>query len=396
MTATPPKGYRFAGIHAGIKDDRDRADLALIESSTPATAVGVFTTNKVRAAPVRVCQARLPSRQIRGVVVNSGNANACTGAAGLRDAEAMTAAAAARLGCEAEQFLVCSTGVIGRLLPMPAVLSGIDRAAAALESGPEAARRAALAIMTTDTVPKLASATLEIGDERVTVFGMCKGAAMIGPNMATMLAFLLTDVQADETHLAPLLRRAVEPSFHSISVEGHTSTNDTVLLLANGASGVRLSEELVPRFGEALEQVATQLARKIVDDAEGATHVICIDVQGAPSDHDARRIAKTIADSPLVKTAIYGHDPNWGRICSAVGYSGIDFEETDLSLSVNGTPLYVRGQPTTFDPARESARMKANRETLLEVQLSLGTGRCRFFTSDLTVDYVRLNADYTT
>lgn len=396
MDIVVPQGYRFAGVHVGVKRDPAKLDLALVASSPPASGAGVFTTNRLSAAPVQACRRRLPAPGIHGIVINSGNANACTGDQGRDDAELMAALLAGHLHCSKDKVLVCSTGVIGRLLPMEKLTAGIPRAAEQLESGPEAITRAAQGILTTDSGVKITSREISLPSGTARILGFAKGAAMIGPMMATTLGFILTDAVASPTLLDSLLRRAIDKSFHCISVEGHTSTNDTVLILANGASGVIAPEESDSPFAEAVNAVAMDLAQMVARDAEGATHFVTIDVVGARTDADARKIAKAVADSPLVKTAIYGHDPNWGRICSAAGYAGVEFDEHNLSLSVNGTLLYDKGRPTAFDPATESARMKASRDTDLVLTLSLGPGKCRFWTCDLTVEYVRFNADYTT
>jgi glutamate N-acetyltransferase/amino-acid N-acetyltransferase len=381
------RGYRYAAVHCGVRPDRDRRDLALIVSDTPAAAAGVFTQNRVCAAPVVVCRERLPGADMRGVVVCAGNANACTGEQGLADARRMAALAADGVGCRPEQMLVASTGVIGRPLPMDAIAAGIPKAAAALTPAVNGLDAVAHAICTTDTRIKVASRLLD--DVRIT--GFAKGAAMIGPNMATMLAFVLTDAIIEPDTLQPLVRDAADRSFNCISVEGHTSTNDTLLVFANGASGRR-----VEGFGPALSAVCTDLAKAIAADAEGANHLVTIDVEGLPDDDSARRIAKTIADSPLVKTAIYGADPNWGRIVSAAGYAGVPFEERDVSLWLGDLPLYRDGAPLPFDAATASAYLKQNRDIAIRLKFAGGPGRCTFWTCDLTPEYIRLNADYTT
>lgn len=390
------RGFRYSGVACGIRSgEPDRLDLALVVSDSPATAAGVFTQNRVCAAPVRICRERLPTTEARGFVVCSGNANACTGQQGLADARRMTAVAAEGMGCRPEQMLVGSTGVIGRPLPMPKIVDGIGRAVKALESGPAALDRASRAIMTTDTHPKVATQTVSIQGTEVRLTGFAKGAAMIGPNMATLLAFVLTDASVAPNDLAVLTRRAGDASFNAISVEGHTSTNDTLLVLANG-TGERLAGDGLTRFGAALTQVCVDLAKAIASDAEGATHLIVLDVEGLRDDEEARRIARTVADSPLVKTAIFGADPNWGRIVSAAGYSGVVFEEEQLSLWMGDMLLYDAGTPRPFDPATASAYLKSNREIHLRLRFTLGSGRATFWTADLTYDYVRLNADYTT
>jgi glutamate N-acetyltransferase/amino-acid N-acetyltransferase len=390
-------GYRFAAVHCGVRPDRDRRDLALIVSDTPAAAAGVFTQNRVCAAPVVVCRERLPADDMRGVIVCAGNANACTGEKGLADARRMTELAAAAVGCRAEQMLVASTGVIGRQLPMDAIASGIPQAAAALTPAVQGLDAVAHAICTTDTRIKVASRAIEIDGGEVRVTGFAKGAAMIGPNLATMLAFVVTDAIVHFVDLRRVLRKAADRSFNCISVEGHTSTNDTVLLLANGASG-RSIEAVGARqqFAQALTEVCTDLARAIAADAEGANHLVTIDVEGMASNEDALRVAKAIADSPLVKAAIYGADPNWGRIVSAAGYAGVPFEERDVSLWLGDLPLYRDGAPLPFDAATASAYLKQNREITMRLRFGHGTGECTFWTCDLTPEYVRLNADYTT
>jgi glutamate N-acetyltransferase/amino-acid N-acetyltransferase len=397
------RGYRYAGLHCGIRPDRSRRDLALLISDVPASAAGVFTRNRVRAAPVRVCQERLPADDVRGIVVCSGNANACTGARGLADARRMTEVAAEALGCSARQLLVCSTGVIGRHLPLAAVEAGIRQGVP--ELGPAAAdlSAAAHAILTTDTRIKVSTQEIEIGGKAVRLTGLAKGAAMIGPNMATMLAFVLTDAAVRRVDLVSIAGRAAEQTFNCISVEGHTSTNDTLLLLANGSA--RLTEggrreyiqgENLARFAAAVTAVCGELARAIAADAEGASHFVTIEVEGLRDDREAFRVAKTVADSPLVKTAVCGGDPNWGRIVSAAGYAGVEFEEDQLSLYLGDLLLYQAGTPMPFDPAAASAYLRRERNIHMRLRFTLGGGHCTFWTCDLTQEYVRLNADYTT
>ena len=393
------KGFRYAGLHCGIRPDPDRRDLALIVSDVPAAAAGVFTQNRVRAAPVRICQERLPSGNVRGVVICSGNANACTGLRGLEDARTMTAVTARGLGCRPEQVLVCSTGVIGRPLPMPQVQSGILAATTLLADTPTAFDDLAHAILTTDTRTKTATREVEIDGTKVRLTGVAKGAAMIGPNMATMLAFVLSDAAVSSADLAALARRAAEQTFNCVSVEGHTSTNDTLLLLANGAARPGqppVRGEALVRFGSAATDVCGELARAIAADAEGATHLVTIEVEGLRDDREAYRVAKTIAESALVKTAIHGADPNWGRIVSAAGYAGVEFDEEHLSLWLGDLLLYHAGTPQPFDAATASAYLKREHHVHMRLRFTLGTGRCTFWTCDLTKEYIRLNAEYTT
>lgn len=387
--------YRFAGVRCGIRPDPDRLDLALVVSDRPASAAGVFTQNRVCAAPVQITRERVPSAQARGIVICSGNANACTGQRGLDDARRMTATAAEALGCNAEQILVCSTGVIGRHLPVACIEPGIRAAAKELQADAASFDRAARAILTTDTRTKVSSRLAVIDGQEVRLTGFAKGAAMIGPNLATMLAFVVTDAAIAPADLTDIARSAAHNTFNCISVEGHTSTNDTALLLANG-SGVPLKGAPLATFGGQVQEVFGDLARAIAADAEGANHLIRIEVEGLRSDTEARRVAKAVADSALVKTAIFGGDPNWGRIVSAAGYCGVVFEEKDLSLWLDDLLLYEAGAPMPFDAAAASAHIKKNRDIVLRLRFTLGPGRCTFWTCDLTYEYVRLNADYTT
>ena len=385
------RGYRFAGIVSGLRTEPGRRDLAVIVSDTPAAAAGVFTQNRVCAAPVQVSRDRLPRPDARAIVICSGNANACTGDQGLADARRMTELVATELGCPPEQVLVASTGVIGRPLPMPVLEAGVPKATREATTGRDAFSNAAHAILTTDTGIKIATRR----HPGFTVTGFAKGAAMIGPNMATMLGFVLTDAAVAPADLHRILKIAAEQSFNSISVEGHTSTNDTVLLLANG-SGPPLAGADLETFALEVRHVCIELARKIIIDAEGAEHLVTIEVEGCRTDGEAKQIAKTIAESALVKTAVFGADPNWGRVVSAAGYSGVAFEEKDLSLWMGDMPLYRSGAPLPFDASAASAYLKHNREVHFKLKFTLGSGRCTFYTSDLTTEYVRLNADYTT
>jgi glutamate N-acetyltransferase / amino-acid N-acetyltransferase len=396
---TLPRHYRYAAVHSGLRPDPKRFDLALVVSDVPAAAAGVFTQNRVCAAPVQVCRRRLPARDARGVVVCSGNANACTGQQGLDDACRMTAVAAEATGCRPEQMLVCSTGVIGRLLPMDKIEAGIRQAAMNLSAESGSLELAARAILTTDTVIKLSTRSLQLqkkeNDGEVRLTGFAKGAAMIGPNMATMLAFVLTDAAVAPDDLHAIAARAADATFNCISVEGHTSTNDSLLLFANG-QGAELTGGELARFETAVTEVCGELARALVADAEGASHLVKIDVDGLRTDAEARQVAAAVANSALVKTALFGGDPNWGRIVSAAGYAGVDFDEHQLSLWLGDTVLYEAGVPRPFDAAALSGFMRRNRDLHIRLQFTLGPGRCTFWTCDLTYDYVRLNAEYTT
>ena len=389
-----PRGYRFSGIHAGIKPDPTRLDLGLLVSDYPAAAVGLFTQNRVVAAPVQISQERVPTSDARGVVICSGNANACTSEQGKEDARRMTAVAAESIDCKPEQMLVCSTGVIGCHLPMHVIEPGIGNAAKNLSQDAKSFENLTQAILTTDTHAKVSSRAISVAGQEVRVTGFAKGAAMIGPNLATMLAFVFTDAAIAPAELTLIAKKAVDVSFHCISVEGHTSTNDSVLFFANGAADAHMSDPDSLRV--AATAVCADLARAIAADAEGANHLLTIEVEGLPSDGEAQQVAKTIADSPLVKTAIFGSDPNWGRFVSAAGYSGVDFQEQNLTLWLGEMLLYERGSPQPFDPGAAAVYLKDNREVYLRLQFHMGPGRCTFWTCDLTYDYVRLNAEYTT
>jgi len=392
-----PKGFRVAGAHAGLKRNPTREDISLVVSDLPATAAGVYTTNLVFAAPVAFDRARTPGTGFRVVAINSGNANACTGTRGLDDAAAMAGAAAAALAVPEAGVLVLSTGIIGEFLPLGKIKAGIEVVAGRLGTDADAVVTAARGMMTTDTRPKLSGSSFHAAGVAHTLFGMAKGAAMVGPRMATMLGVILTDAALAPADAQRLLGEATEQTFNCVSVDGHTSTNDTVLLLANGAAGgTPLTGKGLEAFGRALVDACEALAREIADDGEGATHVLRVEVSGCRTRDDARQIARTVADSPLVKTAIHGADPNWGRIVSAAGYSGVAFDPDKLVLRLNGTLLFEHGQPVPFDADRVSESIKAARETLIELAVHAGPASIRFYSSDLTAEYVHLNADYHT
>jgi glutamate N-acetyltransferase / amino-acid N-acetyltransferase len=392
-----PQGFRVAGVHCGVKPGTDRRDLALYVSDSPAASAGVFTTNLVNGAPVKLSRRRVGRATTRAVVMNSGNSNACTGERGLADAETMTAGVANLLGCAADDVLVCSTGVIGRFLPLDRIAAGLPTVHSALAASEQALDDAARAIMTTDTFPKVATRLVSLTGGAVRVTGVCKGAAMIAPNMATMLAVLLTDARMTPSQTDAAVRQAVGQSFNCISVDGHMSTSDTVLLLANGASGVEATTAADhAALQTAIDEVAAELARLIIADGEGADHEITIDITGLRTRDEAFRIAKSIAESPLVKTAIHGADPNWGRIISAAGYAGVPLVDANMTLHVNGFELYRDGAPLPFDTKAVSASLRDNRQVQIDLKFNLGDASVRFWTCDLTAEYVRLNADYTT
>lgn len=398
-TAKLPAGFRASGFTCGIKAS-GKPDLSLFVSDRPASAAGVFTTNRVCGAPVIVSKQRVPSTVARAVVINSGNSNAATGEPGIANAKTMTGAVAKEIGCSDDAVFVCSTGVIGVPLPMPVILGGIPKGVQLLGSSDQHLLDAATSMMTTDTFPKLTSVDVHVSGGTVRVSGVCKGAAMIAPNMATMLAVILTDATMTPDQCDAALRFGVDRTFNCISVDGHMSTSDTVLLLANGASGGSLNADDLVKVRDAVQQVCQTLATKIIRDAEGADHFITIDVNGLATRDQAFRMAREIADSALVKTAITGGDPNWGRIVSAAGYAGVDFDTAFLSLRINATEVYRAGTPVPFSAVELSSQLKSNRDVHLNLTLSggpcSGTESVRFWTSDLTQEYVRLNSEYTT
>jgi glutamate N-acetyltransferase/amino-acid N-acetyltransferase len=412
MSLRLPQGFRAAGVCSGVKRS-GKLDFSLVVSDRPAVGAGVYTKNLVCAAPVTLDRERTPSESIRLVAINSGVANACTGDQGIADARQMAAWAAEAVGAQAEQALVMSTGVIGSMLPMEKIQAGIRQAAAELGDDEKSLDNASRGIMTTDTVPKIRGREVSIGGVMTRVTGIAKGAAMIGPNMGTMLSLIMTDACLRMKDAQAALVDAMEESFHCISVDGHMSTNDTVLLLANGEAGhvgefLRNSQSAVSEklpylqdkalddFRATLFEVCEDLAQSIPADGEGATHLITVEVHGCRSRQDALQIGKTIADSPLVKTAIAGADPNWGRIVSAAGYAGVQFDPAKVSLHLNGLLLYERGAPVDFDADVVSKSIAGDRDTSIVLILEEGKSCARFWTTDLTAEYVRLNADYHT
>jgi glutamate N-acetyltransferase/amino-acid N-acetyltransferase len=392
---TDAAGFVAAAVPCDIRGKgNDRLDLALVYSAAPCTAAGVFTRNDVVAAPVRVCQEILRARApAHGFVANSGNANACTGLQGLADARAMAARAAFSVRAPTGSFFVASTGRIGRLLPLPRVLAGIDSAAAALAPSSVEGLRAAEAILTSDTRPKTATARFSWLGRTVTVGAMAKGAGMIQPNMATMLAFLCTDAAVPAALLQDCLRTAVSNTFNAITVDGDMSTNDTVLLLANGASGCDLGAapaEARVLFAQALHRVCDCLAEKMVGDGEKITKVVEILVHGAPDAAAAEKIARAVGNSLLVKSSWFGEDPNWGRLVDAAGYAGVGLVEEKLDLSYDDVPVLVGGAPREqfLEQWRATVRQPRFRVTF---DLHLGAGSYRLRATDLTEGYVNYN-----
>ena len=391
-----PIGIKFSGVKCGIKAS-GALDLAVISTDKNSVAAGVYTQNLVRAASIDWNVAITPTSEFRAVVINSGNANACTGEQGASDNQAMAAQVAQQIGATAEQVCVLSTGVIGHLLPMEKIPQGITQACSETDSTREKFELASRAIMTTDQGPKTVTRSVAIGDAEVQLASIAKGAGMIGPNMATMLAVVSTDAQLSPELAQQLLNKAANQSFNRISVEGHTSTNDALLLICSGDSGIEVNQPAqIEQFSAALNEACIELAKQIPADGEGATHLVAIEVSGAQSDQDADQVARTIAASALVKTAITGADPNWGRIVSAAGYAGVPMEVEQTELLLNGHCVFRAGQPIEFDAKTVSGSMSENFETLIQMKIGSGSGVAMHWTSDLTVDYVKFNSEYTT
>jgi len=392
---TTPTSFRAAGVSAGIKAREGALDLALIVSDRPATASAVFTINRAQAAPVIVSRDHLARSGglARAIIVNSGCANACTADEGLQTATAMAAETARLVECPAEQVLVASTGVIGVALDIEKIRRGLPMAFASLANDQGA--NAAQAIMTTDPFPKEAAARLAIGGREISVGGMAKGSGMIEPMMATMLAFLTTDAVVPPPLLNRALRDAVNDTFNAITVDGECSTNDCVMLLANGASGAAIDESSYDVFAHAVRAVCLRLALGIVRGGEGATKLITINVTGAAAPEEARRAAKAIANSPLVKTAVHGGDPNWGRLIAVAGRAGVAFELSRAAVTIGTTVLFENGRPHDEKAPEAAAYLKHN-DILIGVDLGSGTAAATVWTCDLSAEYVRINAEYRT
>jgi glutamate N-acetyltransferase / amino-acid N-acetyltransferase len=389
------KGYLASGVNCGLKKS-GKSDLAVIYSEAPATAAGVFTNNQIKAAPVLISAKRAQVGSARAVVVNAGNANACTGKQGLMDAQKMTELTGHHLGLPDKEVLVASTGVIGRYLDMEKVSAGIEKSCRSLsvDGGEEAAR----AIMTTDTFAKEYSTTLQLGGKQIRIGGMAKGSGMIHPNMATMLGFITTDAAVSREVLRKSLTQAVDKSFHCISVDGDTSTNDMVLILSNGRSGnrpVKSSSGDGAKFTAALTQVCQELARRVVLDGEGATKFIQITVKGGSSFEEARTAAMAIAKSSLFKTAMFGMDANWGRILCALGNSSVKINPAKVDVYFSNLRVAKDGSAVEFSEAKALGLLK-RKEVEVEVNLNNGKAQATIFTSDLSYDYVKINASYRT
>jgi len=391
MDIASPEGFLYSVAKAQIKYP-DRYDIALIYSKKPAHVAGVFTTNQIKAAPVKICMKRIRSGQAQALLLNSGNANACTGQKGIEDALRITEYLAQKLNINKEYVLPLSTGVIGMPMPVERIIKGVDELVNTIGNAQPV--QVAEAIMTTDTFPKLTYR--QIGKKTpVTILGICKGAGMISPNMATMLCTILTDAFLSPDLMKEALRDAVNRSFNSITVDGDMSTNDTVLMLANGESEVRIEKSFLWKdFRDALNDLCIELAHMIVRDGEGATKFVTVTVNGAKTTSDAKRIARAVANSLLVKTALYGCDPNWGRVIAAIGYSGVPVKEEKIEIFINGISLFNRGLPTMKeDELKESLKQK---EIEILINLNLGRGQAKIFTTDLSEEYVRINSAYRT
>ena len=391
-------GFKAAGIGAAIKY-AGRNDVALIVADAPCSAAAVFTTNKVAAAPVVYDRIVAKGGVAQAILANSGCANACTGEAGLKDAELSALAPAGELGISPEHVFVASTGVIGRRLPVERLLAGMKAAAAKLSRGDDAALDAAHAIMTTDTKPKQAAARVRIGGKRVTVGGMAKGSGMIEPNMATMLAFITTDAAITPAMLRRAVKLAVAKSFNRIVVDGDESTNDSLFILASGKAGnpvIDKAGEDFAAFEAALEEVAVSLARQMAADGEGATKFVTVRVKGAKNAAQAERAARAVAKSPLAKTSWFGRDPNWGRVLAAVGYSGADVVDMKAEVFYDGEWAFRRGEVADEAQLARLAKVMEKPEFEITVDLHLGRGEAAIYTCDFSLDYVHINADYTT
>jgi len=396
-TITAPRGFLAAGVACGIKKSGS-SDLGLIVCPAGAKAAAVFTTNKVVSAAVEVCKRHVKNAEIQAVVVNSGCANTCTGQKGIDNAIKMCAATAEQIEAEPGNVLVASTGIIGVQLPMKKVIAGIHKAAAKLSASAAAGLDFATAIMTTDTRPKQAVRKLDISGAEVTIAGTIKGAGMIGPNMATTLSFITTDAAISKPLLTAALKRAVGDSLNKLTVDGHQSTNDTCIILASGLAGNRPIVSRCPRykrFAKVLAELCDDLARQMAHDAEGATRIFKVVVKGAATKADAARAARAVADYPLVKCAVHGGDPNWGRIICAVGSAGVKLNPGKLSCRLDGIAVFKNGAPRKFD-AKKAGRVVSQAEHTITVDLGAGGASDFCYGCDLSAEYVKINAEYHT
>jgi len=388
---TSPQGFSAGAVCAGIKE-KDSLDIAILSSKVPCVAAAVFTTNRIKAAPVVLCQQRLKSGKATAVVVNSDCANACTGEQGMKDAVEMAELAAGVIGVPPEEVLVSSTGVIGEPMPMECVRAAMGQITLSKDGGHELAR----AIMTTDTVPK--EAAVKADESGIIIGGVTKGSGMIHPDLATLLCFITTDAGVELNFLRAALRQAADISFNMVSIDGDSSTNDTLLVLANGLAGnepIQQGSRQAEAFQRALNQLCIHLAQSIARDGEGATKLIEVVVNGAPDKAGARLVARTIASSPLVKSAVHGSDPNWGRVVAAAGRSGVDVVETKIDLYIGGICLVEAGRPLSFNK-KEMIKILDRDEVPIVLNLNLGSAAATAWGCDLSEEYVTINSQYTT
>jgi glutamate N-acetyltransferase/amino-acid N-acetyltransferase len=392
-----PRGFKAGAAAAGIKSTR-APDVAILACDVLASAAAIFTTNKVFAAPIKIGREHVAGGKLRGIVVNSGNANACTGRRGEADARQMCRLTAGEIGCDAARILPSSTGIIGHHLPMDKIQSGITQAAKNLGDSPTHALRFSDAILTTDTRRKAAAVRFRFRQEWITVAGVCKGSGMIGPRLAphaTMLAYLTTDAKISPALLRKILADTAEVSFNAVTVDDQTSTNDTAVVLASGLGAAINSRGLIASFAAAMKEVCQTLAIKIAEDGEGATKVVEINVSGAKTQADAHLMARAVANSPLVKCAMNGNDPNWGRILVAAGLCGASFDSDRAELSLQNTIVFKSGRPVAFSPPAIS-RSLAAKKVVVDLNCRLGKSSATVWTCDLSKDYVTINADYHT
>jgi glutamate N-acetyltransferase/amino-acid N-acetyltransferase len=385
------KGYKFSAIQCGIRYT-NKIDYSIIVSDTMSNACGVFTTNKICAAPVKICRERI-NNGIKAILINSTNANACTGEEGYLNTITLTADIAGKLQCSRENILMASTGIIGRQLPADKMLSAHDALIDSLTS--ENGATIAEAIMTTDTFPKQAAASCAINGKEYCIAGVAKGSGMIAPNMATLLSFIITDAPVDRAFLDDLFKKLIKKTFNAITIDGDMSTNDTAIILSPASDKYYSDESELSDFIKALEYIMNRLAAFLIEDGEGATKGVRIYVKGAATDDDASLISRSVSESLLVKTAIFGNDPNWGRIACAAGYSGAEIEEKELSIYLEDKPLFFKGKPTDIDYSSIEETLKKRNYTIT-IDIGLGIGESVMFTTDISYDYVKINAQYST
>ena len=394
-----PKGFKAGSVHCGLKRDKKNHDIGIIFSEQSCKAAALFTTNQIVAAPIKLSRKVVKNGKAHAIVVNSGNANACTGKKGEKDAEIMALLTSGHLNIKPDEVIVASTGIIGHHLPMANIKSGISKSSECLGNKNTHAIGIAKAIMTTDLTHKHIAVKTKIGGKEITIGAIAKGSGMISPNMATMFCFITTDAAISLSTLKSCIKRSTESSFNQITVDGHMSTSDMVAVLANGMAHNRTitssTKNDLAQFQKALDYVTLNMAKEIVKDGEGATKFIQIEIHEAKSTSDAKKIARTIAESPLVKTAINGEDPNWGRIVSAAGYAGVTLDESELKLSVNKITIYKKGLPVTPAPKRLNSVMK-KKEITIQLHLGMGNKSTTLWTCDLSKEYVSINADYHT